>query len=252
MSCLILPRRFYSQPSGIPEIDWSNPLTSKLLYAVIPGSSHPIECVSPNDAVWTKVGTPTINAGTEGLAVNINSYNSAWEMPAIRLTTDFAYGTMGVIFHQNSTSSLDGCYAILTYSDDGDEVPYTSIGIKSSGALLSSLIASLPYSPTLPTLSNSVYAGNDYLAVVRSSYDLQQLYLFNRGIGSFSYDDTSENTRITTSYGSNPKLVIGEDYRSSSRRCNAGIQLVAVWDRSIGDSELNSFQHNPWQIFKAK
>jgi len=249
MSCLILPRRRYSQPSGIPEIDWSNPVTHGLLYAVIPGDTQPIECVDPSGAVWTRYGSPSMGVDHGGRVINIDSINSAWEMPAKRLPV-LGYGTMSVIYTQHDYPTADGCYAALTTSEDSSASPYVYMAVKA--VLTSSLIGSAPYASRaeVSTLNRQF---NSFITIIRLQRWLQTTHSFDKTIGDLLYADNNHSS-ILGGYVNPPgsRLVIGEDYRIASRGCNAGIRLVAVWDRFIDDDELVSFYHNPWQIFKAK
>ena len=236
MSVLHLPRRFYSQPPGWAEIDWSNPITDGLIVAV--------NGATLIDHVSGKPLTITNNNGRSssinGLSANFNNsmYGSipiSWSGGPFTLlavgrctadTSNDAYCSVG-----NSGSSAND---VLIYRAATNDCSY--LFSRTSGSFVqTSAVDSSNLTDRFYTLAGVTYSSTDRRLFV----DGVQL----------------SNSTASLSIASNINTFYYGAHRTSGTASNffdGQIPVAMLFGRALSAGEVKSISANPWQIFKAK
>jgi hypothetical protein len=219
MSCLILPRRHYSQPSGEVEVDWSNPLTRELV-------------LTSED---THSGTFTRDAEPIGLARKTSGSSPQSivyaNLPELNDFTLFFVANevalaVSLVSRAGSTASFPGIDCVLGVGSAGRwVVRYCVTGAASTTSV---------YAPGLNDGNFHAFAG------VRSGTNCLQ-YADGRYVGL--------NT------GPSGAITHGQALTQGKRATlfqTTSFAMFAVFARALSGDEIVSISANPWQIFKAK
>ncbi len=247
MSCLILPRRFYSQPSGIPEIDWNNPLSSGLLFK--PSIATATELVSdipfPVDRALHTSGASGVGLDFPGTqSLGLTSYGNA-AANKFNYQTELSVSTVFQVRTLSNDQKIIGVWGstitneawLLTVGTNG------SIGF---GAY------DLGAAYLLSSAASIIQIGNTYS--IAASWRQGVIKLSVNGV-SVAIDitawvtDTVTRLNPATSTGS---LILGCSADVLSDRLNGVIYDTSIWNRCLSQEELCEVSRNPWQIFKGK
>lgn len=223
----------YTQPQHPVEIDRSNPLGAKVVYASTLAGGYAY------DSVAKKLGVNTAavaKATPRGMALNFNGSSAYITLPTTNLVSGYPI-TVSCWFEKTTSVSQ------IIYSLNGSG--YNAIAGYTPGNLnLSINGSSNPGNLGYPFAS--IPAGWNHLVVVHYS-------------GSFTmYLNGADVTSLTT-YSENwgqpaaGNHSIGQRLGGASARFfNGGIQDFIVFRGALSASEAQQVYQNPWQIFKSQ
>lgn len=235
---LILPRRFYSQPPGYAEIDWSNPLTNGLWCA--------FNGATKTDAVTEREFTQIGSVETRGSGIGAGVYSDASaDVLSITGMLPITTGepvTAWVLTNCNVQNSTRKRQIRLSGSNYG-----TAIAADFGDGTLSYI------SSAFQTASGSfVYASTSSTNLINQFEDI---FLWHSGGTSALYADIRRLGIYTSSSSGDRRESITQIYignSSSSYPSFSIIPLTYVWRRVLSADERKLLRENPWQIFKAK
>ena len=242
MSCLILPRRHYSQPQGLTEIDYSHPLLQGAIggyfYAAnpnVPEPTHglfnkPITYIRQNAGLYLEnaiEGSLPCARVTGTVSVFDMSMSMPWESDSSKTITFIASRTISNLTHDlgNGTpnggnwSWLDAASGVLRIS--AFTTYDTTNVISTPGTYTTGLI----WRPN-----------NTYQTIYNGRYSQS---------GSATRQAVSGNT---IALGFNGK----GDFAGQIGGFYATVHWWLAYARDISENEAMELHTNPWQIFKAK
>jgi hypothetical protein len=223
MSCLILPRRFYSQPQGAVEIDQGNIFGSHVICGFV--GSVPVN----NTTLPTNLVTIT---NTSGKALSV----SAYDQPGVGIGVSRPKVPIKSFVMRNSTTDMS--YGYPSFMSTGEA---NSFIFANSSALIVRKSGADRYSPN--AFFNN-YEGQHQSAVSCDSgavnfYKAYQLLTPAAALSDFGI--TGENVSFLGNGGS-ARLTT--------------VEYILAFDINLKDSGLAAYlpslDANPWQLFKAK
>lgn len=224
MPAIIIPDRWDKKPSGIPFIDWSNPITTGLRYFVLLDAARfninlvtqaLLGGVLEPGVVLSKesITTAATALGKLQLDISKSSWVGTYAVSSIHLS-----GTVDWMFASNT--AWDGLYT------DGTNVNLTSnLGFGGTGA---------PVGEKKNTRFSRV------CVAIPSANDFRSI----SGTGPVSVD-----TSAALPIGAMTKVFFGSDY-SGANHAAAEVEYFAIWDRVLPDAEMRAFNAAPYQVVK--
>lgn len=243
---LFLPRRWRKQPQYPVEVDTSNSLAAGLQALV-----HVVAGVGPVDVCSGRIfnvraGTLATTPTDIGVLANTSgANNSAWEDSVTTLRPTL--GTIAWHGVKLAEDTTNGGIFELTHSSNSAASPYVAIGVKRYLGTTSVIFVS-DNGGTVRNLSfdpGTVAIGTTETMVGRVESGAQHVTYASRSIRV----SASGTVAGDLTYGSGPRLVIGEDYRAGTRNGGRALGVGAIWGRYILDAEVEEFIVNPWQLF---
>ena len=224
MPAIIIPDRWDKKPSGIPFIDWSNPITTGLRYFVLLDAARfninlvtqaLLGGVLEPGVVLSKesITTAATALGKLQLDISKSSWVGTYAVSSIHLS-----GTVDWMFASNTV--WDGLYI------DGTNVKLTSnLGF---GGIVA------PVGEKKNTRFSRV------CVAIPSANDFRSI----SGTGPVSVD-----TSAALPIGAMTKVFFGSDY-SGANHAAAEVEYFAIWDRVLPDAEMRAFNAAPYQVVK--
>jgi hypothetical protein len=246
MANLILPSRRIIQPQDAATIDWTNPITSSLAYA-INGSSlrNNVDHISVDSA-----STATINVGVGGKDIICTENTTNAYFSNSKLTTSNGAGTGDfTLFCVAKLAAASGTVDnIIGNKNDNAGSPYSQgfLGAhtNTSGSYSANEIALFTYGAG--TASVSIAAAVDastYQTIIGvRKEDVLTLYVDS--------SETSATLAIRQITQSGTRFIIGNSGKSTNEDAGAfSMRMGYAWNRALDLSEIESLKRYPWQIF---
>lgn len=211
-----------SQPQGVGGIDWSNPLTKKLIWASV-------------GAGPSLIGSPTLPVVSGGFSVVARCAGRGFKAPGTQIAGTVAFPSNLVI---------TGGYSIAVLAKPGADMGATSthyfagpwvnsLAIASNGftpALDNNSLPTIPYVGTKPELFMATRIGNQVIGYVPN--------------GASASGVTGTRDQTITSVG------VGRE--AGNNLINTETYLVLVFHRSFTRAEYLALAANPYQIFATQ
>lgn len=232
MSSIILPSRFYSQPQGAVEVDWSNPLTRGLVSAIYYGApmgESDIDPVSGLAVPWSDDTNITRNISSRGRTVKF------WTgLTTSRLTT------------QNALPfTKDGSIVALVNPSSLASVNHNVVAAKGDQNFYLSFYDKKPYCKFTTTNHFGTTT-----ATVGKWYTLGSS-LFG-GVGRLYLDGRLEESAADTASITPAAVFKYGNYSNNTLPFYGDMAFVAVFNRGLTGLEHRLLAENPWQLFKAR
>jgi hypothetical protein len=234
MSCLILPRRHYSQPSGRAEIDWSNPLTKNLTVCV--SGKSPVNIVTGIPATVVNDAGKTTNELGESNVFAASTYLSipiTWSAVPFTLFTVAKLGTIGTRVALSLANSVSSADDVVVYQGGTGNILFLS-------RTFGSVAQNLSIDNLWISGETSVLAGVTYSSNLRTVYK-----------NGTKFADITTGLAIATAFNT---LLIGANRYSGTtgNQFHGSIALSCLFMRALDAEDVKQLSANPWQIFKAK
>jgi hypothetical protein len=227
---LLRPTVWTQQPQQPVGIDWSNPITRGVVFALPFGRRE-----AANGKTGTASGTVAQGITSRGLAVKLNgsSYLDFGSTPFIDPTGPF---TISLYEETTTAQSYSTLLSLpcgtnqLTWLRGSAAGYYCAVG-KSNG-----------------TVAQFADAG------AQASGERKRFVLTGTALNNYAtfrlWMDGIELSRTTQSFGAltTGNTKIGQD--GLDNPFNGNIADVTFWNRALSDAEIKSISDNPWQIFK--
>jgi hypothetical protein len=222
----------YTQPQNGPSlIDWSNPITRGVVFALPFGRREAV-----NGKTGTASGTVAQGITSRGLAVKLNgsSYLDFGSTPFIDPTGPFTISLYEETITAQAYSTLLSLPCgtnQLTWLRGSSAGYYCAVG-KSNGTA-------------------ALFAGTG----AQTSGEKKRFILTGTALNNYAtyrlWMDGVELSRTTQSFGAiaTGNTKIGQD--GVDNPFNGNVQDVIFWNRLLNESELASITANPWQIFAS-
>lgn len=240
MPKIIIPHRWTRQPPGPVEIDWSNPLTRGLRFAI----SNGVEWVSKS--IGSQSGAAkTVRSGGTGPQLTTTT-------GAITFDTGVASGMLNEIcllqYGVIDSIAADATSVSKCATNGATATPF-DYGITGPSGALKIGRANTGY--RVWRSAATITAGKDFVGVVNQSANIASTPGFYIN-GVF---DTGTATSIYGGSGSGAATE-GGTLKALNRGdavpyWNGGtVYLTCGWARALSNDEIRSVSDNPWQIFK--
>jgi hypothetical protein len=240
---IVIQRRIKrtTQPSNVKRIS-SELLNNGLISAVAMIGGIPYDLI--NQKFLLGFGGANIKVGPNGYAAFIDSASSAFEDTStpIRPSTELSIYWVGASV---GTPTTDGAIAGISYSNDSGQFPYIAAFLKygittdlifnyNVGGVAKSIAVSSSIDSTKTSLCGTFKSGSQVL--------------YKNGVQIAAGSDEGG-----INYGSNPRLIIGEDYRLASRNSNTRTDLLLVFNRALTPAYIKRLDEIAlWQVFDDK
>lgn len=246
MTVHTFPRWASVQPS-VPQASKGNPICDKLVYAGVPVGIQFIDGAQ-NQLSSITGGTPTVKGGWAGRAINFGGtqwYNVARRGSGVTTTyiqNSSSPHTMLAVF-RTATIATGQCLVCLGEVTDANLT--TSLFI--NGTVLAHGIDfdNGAGSRALSTLT--IGSNTNYVAAVSVKAANSRTFMVN-GV-------TATNATNIAGGTVQAGISIGAMYQNSAKEAgtefSGDIFMIALWNRALTATELNSLGRNPWQIFDA-
>lgn len=230
MSNPVLPyrRKRLQQPQGMSSIDWSNPITRGLVYAIKPdGTPRSNGAVSPiRSAFLSSNGSDLIQITSAGVGFSSSGYNElSHSLSQVAVTASANLTQICVFTASNSSNSQ---FSLANLSSAGGATNGFFIGNGSSFCLKADTV------PSAGAISSSALSvGKVYVGAYTSKVGRQELFLngFSQGTTASATTHSQALNRFVSGANRNP------------------IALFASFSRVLSDAEIKALSDNPWQIF---
>ena len=239
MAVIHIPRRTYSQPQGRVEVDWNNPLSAGLYFAVVPG-------VALKDVVGN-VSVQEYGAGTKVLSAD--RFGLSYENPD-NLTTQGLF-QIGDIDVATQTSIMGPVDQTVIYVGSTYRTPDSSFG---DFLRLRYATGISYYAATARQSASALYRyGNSSGAYQTVGFPLEFVAFYT--VGQNEYDiqkyrnglvreSTRSATNVTAGFSG---IAVGAQKGSAK-----SVQTLCGWARPLEKIEIFEFAANPWQIFRSQ
>jgi putative salt-induced outer membrane protein YdiY len=237
MGALMTRRVRTTQPAQVPQIDWSNPLTRGLAFAF----THSDLAVgfAQGDVTsypYTSGGRVNTQAGTGGQC----SSTALYTVPAAGGITSSNYSLFAVATATSASviqSALDmdnggGSYRYFQFriaNGKADFIPFNT-----SQAVTGQ--ATAPVALTVAELSRGFTIG--------ATASPTRTAVFQNGVVT-----AATPSALSTPSNTLP-MCVGARPSNAQTWSTGGLSLVAAWNRTLTDAEMQSLADNPWQLFK--
>jgi len=234
MPSIILPTIWTSQPQTIVGIDWGNPITKGLVFAlnpVAPVTSHANYLATAGGAYLT-------NIGKFGRGV---VYNSA----GLSFSEKAAFGLNNAeqvtLFSLILTGSNNRVIAFSRYSGQSRGVLFHT---GQFGDLQLLIGPNSDFAPRTASWSGVPSSGYYSIAAAWDGGDTYRGYLNGASLGSPTLTGTA-----TTIAGTTTVDVEVQSQTTISGGSGTAVYLTLAWNRALTSGEIASLNRNPWQIF---
>jgi hypothetical protein len=244
MQSLLIPRRRTTKPEYRVGVDWANPITNGIVFAVLPGWRYdavaqgtngigPFISAAASRAPWGSSMTTT-GANPNGLLLETKPrLGPLWDSTVFSMwaTTTTASANGRAIYDERPVTGND-IYKIELVIVGG--LPQVSFTYRDDGNRLIQL-----RTPATGYNNGQTHTG----AIIR-----------NNSVFTAFYDGTSTsatNALITNSFtNANIQTTIGYDAPLPLDSQFIGrVDIVVGWNRALTINELKILRANPWQIF---
>ena len=224
------------QPSVPVSIDWSNPITQGLMFAVIPGNRRNIvDGVALSGTFYT---APVLGVRKVGVVLTSGSYQYPEPTTSVspEAKFDLTLGTAMVFGAQDSTQNAD-----LSFSrSNGSSAAGWGIGLHGGGFNgAQSVFGSYSYTP--PSSGSSTLVPR--LAIVVADGANASTYLDGAKV-----DGPTAYTAPTYQYATGGRSVVFGN-NPNTNPSNVRASVAAFWNRALCPAEIASLAVNPYQIF---
>ncbi|MDO9236000.1 MAG: hypothetical protein Q7U28_08215 [Aquabacterium sp.] len=241
-----------TQPQNLVDVDWSNPLTNGLCFAVI-GSLGAIDLVSGKIAsTWN--GKKALKRQGVGLNATGAGTGKTAEWSFSPIVGSLGGGTGGVTLLSMSNPFAEAREGLL-------------IGMMMSGTPYKQIALYGNLSGTTGTTSSGTFCiesynntnsggANSSVAVDGGMHVYAGVYL--TGVPCKTFVDgvnttgSTTGTAIPAGFGvaASSRISIGnEAYNTTGRIANATFPLSLAWNRALTDAEIAEVSANPWRLF---
>lgn len=232
MPALILPRRFYSQPQEVVDVDWRNPVTRGLLWAFNPASGTFYDAVGK-----INYSPSTITKAVSSIGV-ADDYSARFQPSGIAKLP--ASGDLSV-FVQAAPNSTQQSLLCQRQGNNTNHIEIRSgsglVGASTNGAFFKCSSTGQGVNGTL-TLDERWHTFAGTLSGSTAS-----LYID----GAFT-----DSTTITTPASDIGVLTFGGLSDSTVIPYTGLMGVVCAWTRAVSSDEIAALSANPWQLFRAK
>jgi len=225
MPALILPRRFYSQPHGRYEVDWSSPGLESVWVPLASGGSI---LYRPNQVLTYNTPSSAVAVSPAGVAYRSNANNEL----------SLGSGVFGAVANVGARLVVTQIFGGENRYISGSGTPTASFRWRTNNA----------------DLAINVDGTDVCLATNAVSVGETCVLLAAANAGTESY--LAKNGQIlvvaaagpTNSYGTNPQLHANGNWQG---RGNFATSLHLAWSVYPGQDFAREITANPWQIFRA-
>ena len=219
-----------SQPQGAVGIDWSNPITKKLIAVLLPGQLRGITPLTQQNLY-----VPSGNATKQICSSGNMLFDSGWRTYLSGVNLDYPLNSSNSVTHLNVVSGNSSlvnrisCCGInaagmAIFSGNGSQANYPSGWVYSDGLGGIVIGGSIQVSSKLP-----------FVGVLRF-IPYVEFSLWVNGV-------KDANTAIPNDW------YFGSNFGGTDGPSNYLIFNI-LWDRALSDAEIKSISANPWQIFQ--
>lgn len=241
MSCLILPRRFYSQPSGAVEIDWNNPITQGLIHTFTGNSLR--DDIFKREIVLA--GTGALGSTEHGRALIGNNTNASGSL-AIDLSPYRGFSFSGWVWIPASYGAYDMVYE---YTPNLNSTTGGFYLLLNSGKFEQTIRTSSSYGSVNYVLPGSGWHYITTTINLDAASNTTQQYLYVNGqretVLNYSY------TALHSGAFPNSALYL-MSRGNSSLQLDSRMPGLHLHGRELNADEAAALAANHWQIFKAK
>lgn len=222
-----------SQPSGPVVIYTANPITDGLLFAEYPPITGRTAVSTPYGNAYTGVDYP--DASGEGpISIPANTAGtSGYTLFAVGYRSANAENTVRKYLLRIRSSTVNNEGFVIGLQDYTNSVAPRCIVFYNDGSFTNTSASDLPAVSGQLITMGAVYRRNNATGL-RFFIDGTQV----------AAEATSDKNLFTTESG-----IYVSDATGGVANTAFPALMVAVWDRSLSDAEIDSLNDNPWQIF---
>lgn len=236
------------QPQESVSIDWNNPITDKLVFAVNYGAAQrDIVYGIPATTEYAPLLTPTTGAGGIGGLAPDGTYNVDKYIPTI--ATGHNVTSLCLFLHSIRTASNP----FSRWNTNTNPTRHWFFSTEQDTNKPAFGVDNTAGASFVTLHQNSTSASTPSLVIGRYDNTTKLIDIWFNGIKGNAPGTLTgtENVAAPANTSTDP-FAVGNRYPNFGIRTPGPIYLVASWDRALSDQEIEALSVNPWQLFESR
>jgi hypothetical protein len=223
------------QPNQATLVNWGNPITNKLIFAV--NSAYTLKNLVTSDNATVYGSGLTLGVSIHGVHVSgVNGAGNNYRFPCVGSNQSY---TVASLILDNGAQSVN------RNPLDSDLVATPRVfQLRINNANKPEFIAfNTALSPAVATGASAQSTTKPFLLCGRVNNNVAEVFTDGVSVGSATITNTTQGL------SSSSPLAIGGTLGIANQYFSGKIYLSLVWDRALSNAEIKSISDNPWQVF---